>query len=69
MFATDLSYVRYQLGRLTPAELIELADKFGKHPKTLRRVISKETAAPGADLISKLALHFKALERRHKKAA
>lgn len=69
MFATDLSYVRYQLGRLTPAELGDVADRHDVHPKTLRRILSKETQAPGADTISKLAIFFRSIERRQKRAA
>lgn len=64
MFATDLAYVRYQLSLLSTSESREVAKKNKIHPKTLQRILSKETPAPRSDTIGKLAVHFKTIERR-----
>lgn len=68
VFATDLSYVRFQLGRLDPAGLKEVAAKHDVHPKTLRRFVSKATMLR-SDTMSRLALYFRTIERRQKRAA
>lgn len=68
MFATDLAYVRFQLSRLDPSQLGDVARKHEVHPKTLRRFVSKETMLR-SDTMSKLAIYFRSLERRQKAAA
>jgi hypothetical protein len=66
MFTTDLSYVRDQLGKLTPTERSQVAKKNKLHPKTLRRILGKKTKGPRSDTIGKLLMHFRTQEQRRR---
>jgi hypothetical protein len=66
MLGTELSYVREKLAGCTPEERNALAKVVKVHPKTLRRIVSKKTLAPGSDTVGKIAMHFRTQEKRRK---
>jgi hypothetical protein len=66
MFGTELAYVKANLGRCSRDERRLLAKKIGKEPVTIERVLDGRTKYPRADLVGKLAIHFRTQEKRRK---
>lgn len=64
MLGTELAYVREQLKRCTPKELIAVAKIAKVHPKTIRRIKARSTENPSAVTVGRLAMHFRTQEVR-----
>jgi hypothetical protein len=66
MLGTELAYVREKLGRASPSERRQIAIEIGINPKTLLRILRRETKYGRTDTIGKLSMHFRTRERRRK---
>lgn len=64
VIGTELAYVKTNLGRCSREERRSLAKKIGKEPITLERIVDGRTKYPRADVVGKLAIHFRTQEKR-----
>lgn len=69
MQGSELAYVREQLAKYTHSEWKIIAEKSEVPFRTVKRVGYKETPFPRSDTIGKLALYFRTVEKRQKRAA
>lgn len=64
MIGTELAYVKANLKRCSREERKVLAKKIGKEPITIERIVDGRTKYPRADVVGKLAIHFRTMEQR-----
>ena len=64
MLGTELAYVRQQLKRCSHAERVAAAKAVKVHPKTIRRILERETENPSSVTVGRLAMHFRTQEAR-----
>lgn len=64
MLGTELAYVRERLKRCSTSERVAAAKAARVHPKTVRRIVERETENPSAVTVGRLAMHFRTREQR-----
>lgn len=69
MQGTELAYVREQLKRFKHRDWKMIARAANVEFRTLKRIAYNETAHPRSDTTGKLALYFRTIEARRRKAA